>query len=218
MLSNQQLAPLLGYNWRKDLTSGNFGSVSVVEKVDNNPEKNQIAMKTVKHDAHRSEREFSSHMKASEGADHVIKIFAMENVELQTVFFMELASMGDLFHLIYESPSAVPYHRFFKHLIAGLQHLHSKDIIHLDIKPENLFISANNVLKIGDFGFARSCKTDNGDEIMLDGKRGTHGYMAPEILVENARWRGPPVDVWAAGIVLVNMITKKEPWKDAVES
>ncbi|ULT99219.1 hypothetical protein L3Y34_000509 [Caenorhabditis briggsae] len=66
----------------------------------------------------------------------------MEKVDLQTVFVIELASMGDLFHVIW---SVVPYHRFFKHLIAGLQHMHSKDIIHLDLKPENLFISANTI-------------------------------------------------------------------------
>ncbi|PIC21994.1 hypothetical protein B9Z55_026637 [Caenorhabditis nigoni] len=216
MLNNKQLAPRLGYTWRRDLASGCFVDVSVVEK-DEDPEKIQLVMKTVKLDLNRNQREFTTHMKANEGTDHIIRMIAMENVELQTVFFIELASMGDLHHAIFESPAVVPCHRYFQHLIAGLQHMHSKDIIHLDIKPENLFISANNVLKIGDFGLARPNKNDNGDEIVLYGSRGTEGYMAPEILVENARWRGPPVDIWAAGIVLVNMLTKNEPWKDAEE-
>ncbi|PIC22027.1 hypothetical protein B9Z55_026653 [Caenorhabditis nigoni] len=220
MLSNKQLAPRLGYTWRRDLFSGCFVDVSVVEK-NEDPEKLQLVMKTVKQDLDRNQREFTTHMKANEGTDHIIKMIAMEKVGLQTVFFIELGSMGDLHHVIFESPAVVPCHRYFQHLIVGLQHMHSKDIIHLDIKPENLFISANtifsDVLKIGDFGLARSNKTDNGDEIMLERSRGTHGYMAPEILVENSRWRGPPVDIWAAGIVLMNMLTKNEPWKDAEE-
>lgn len=47
-------------------------------------------------------------------------------------------------------------------LIKGLFYLHEQNIIHRDIKPENLLVSANSLLKICDFGFARQVKKEKG--------------------------------------------------------
>ena len=59
----------------------------------------------------------------------------------------------------------------------GLDAIHSHDMIHLDIKPANLFLDSNMTLKVGDFGIAS--KEDAGDR-----EEGDPVYMAPELLDE----------------------------------
>ena len=47
--------------------------------------------------------------------------------------------------------------RYFEQLIDGLEYLHSKGVVHKDIKPSNLLLDTNDVLKISDFGVAEVC-------------------------------------------------------------
>ncbi len=68
--------------------------------------------------------------------------------------------------------------RILGDLTQGLYHIHSKGIAHLDMKPGNIFISENGILKIGDFGLAAVPPIVNSDR---DGDR---AYLAPECLHE----------------------------------
>jgi membrane-associated tyrosine/threonine-specific cdc2-inhibitory kinase len=71
-------------------------------------------------------------------------------------------------------------------IAAGLQYLHSKCVLHLDIKPENIFLDASGTLKIGDFGLAvlkRQWEWEEGDG----------AYVAPELLQEHEP--GPEVSL-----------------------
>ena len=64
-------------------------------------------------------------------------------------------------------------------LVRGLHYLHSNRVIHRDMKPQNILISSNGVIKLCDFGFARSMsyKTE-----VLTSIKGTPLYMAPEMV------------------------------------
>lgn len=73
---------------------------------------------------------------------------------------------------------------------------HKNNIIHRDIKPDNIFISKNGDFKIGDFGIARTAeKTMSGLS-----RKGTLGYMAPEVF--NGSAYGQTVDLYSLGLVL----------------
>ena len=74
------------------------------------------------------------------------------------------------------------------------------NIIHRDVKPENMFVSENGDFKLGDFGIARTVeKTSSGLS-----KKGTYTYMAPEVYKGEAY--GSTVDIYSLGIVLYRLL------------
>lgn len=85
-----------------------------------------------------------------------------------------------------------------------MQFLHSKEIIHRDIKPENLLLSDEGVLKVCDFGFARSLKK-NQSAVYTD-YVSTRWYRAPELLVGDANY-SKAVDIWAVGCIVAELFT-----------
>ncbi|XP_071713592.1 serine/threonine-protein kinase 52-like [Rutidosis leptorrhynchoides] len=83
-------------------------------------------------------------------------------------------------------------------------YLHSKKIIHCDVKPENMLINAHHMIKLADFGES----VYNPSEVMLIGcKSGTLGYMAPEVMSKKPF--GPKCDVFAFGICLWEIYFRK---------
>ena len=90
----------------------------------------------------------------------------------------------------------------------GLSAAHTRNIVHRDVKPSNIIITRENVAKIVDFGLARMVATANATQSISN--TGTLPYMAPEqILGEAIDQR---VDVWALGVVLVQMLTGSHPF------
>ncbi|XP_037489270.1 serine/threonine-protein kinase STY13-like [Triticum dicoccoides] len=82
-------------------------------------------------------------------------------------------------------------------LARGLAYLHSKDIVHRDVKAENMLLDAKGTLKIADFGVARVQAKNPGE---MTGMTGTPGYMAPEVIIGKPYNR--KCDVYSFGICL----------------
>lgn len=92
--------------------------------------------------------------------------------------------------------------KYMWQLLQALDFCHSRNIVHRDIKPENILISAHSVLKLCDFGFARSL---TGGEPLTD-YVATRWYRSPELLIGDPAY-SKPVDIWAAGCLFVEMLT-----------
>ncbi|NWV60130.1 CDKL2 protein, partial [Malurus elegans] len=104
------------------------------------------------------------------------------------------------------SPAGLDYDRVRKYLfqiMRGIAFCHSHNIIHRDIKPENILVSQSGVVKLCDFGFARPLATSG--EVYTD-YVATRWYRAPELLVGDSKY-GRPVDVWAVGSLITEMLT-----------
>ena len=98
--------------------------------------------------------------------------------------------------------------KFATDIILGLHHIHSKDIIHNDLKPGNIFVDSNDNLKIGDFGLA-SYEDSTGS------MEGDSRYLAPEVLADVVT---KACDIFSIGATLfelaclIEMPTADEPW------
>ena len=111
-----------------------------------------------------------------------------------------------LLHDLENNPSGLPSRLarlYLWQIIEAVNHCHSRSIIHRDIKPENVLVSKNAVIKICDFGFARTLAAPG--EAYTD-YVATRWYRAPELLVGDVNY-GKPVDIWAIGCLLAEMLT-----------
>lgn len=102
---------------------------------------------------------------------------------------IEYSGGGDLFEYIAQSGPFKPNicRTYFLQLMHGLQHIHSKEVCHRDMKLENVLLTSEFELKIADFGFATYLEAPDKSLILRD-KLGTEGYMAPEIIL--CKYRG----------------------------
>lgn len=122
----------------------------------------------------------------------------------QGIILMDFAEEGDLYDCLMSYPqlfSEKVVRTFFHQLLAGVEYLHSKEIAHLDLKPENLLITAAFSIKIADFDLAQKIT------MAYTKSQGTCHYRAPEVqkgLCENYR----AADVYSCGVILFLLYCK----------
>lgn len=89
---------------------------------------------------------------------------------------------------------------FFEQITTGVHYIHSKQLIHRDLKPGNIFLVDTNQIKIGDFGLVTSLKNDE----KRTSRKGTLRYMSPE--QSSSEDYGNEVDIYALGLILAELL------------
>ncbi|CAD8149527.1 unnamed protein product [Paramecium octaurelia] len=123
---------------------------------------------------------------------------------------LEYCQGGDLLQLLQQKSFDIDVPRLMLNLLSGLKHLHDLEVVHRDIKLQNiLFKDSKNMdtLKIADFGF--SCLKSQIS--FINPICGTPGYTAPEVFSQSSSY-DEKVDIYSAGIIFYNILTSKNPF------
>eukprot|EP01065_Artemidia_motanka_P029281 TRINITY_DN35424_c0_g1_i1.p1 TRINITY_DN35424_c0_g1~~TRINITY_DN35424_c0_g1_i1.p1 ORF type:complete len:569 (+),score=166.74 TRINITY_DN35424_c0_g1_i1:84-1790(+) len=162
------------------------------------------------------EREIAT-MKA---LDHPSVLLLYEVLETSTHFYLilEFAPGGELFDLIqdhkrFTDPVARDY---FQQLMYGVKYCHAQGVVHRDLKPQNLLLTAQDRLKIADFGFSNFQGVDSCGQVApafrLQTQCGTPNYAAPEIFLGDG-YDGFKTDIWSCGAILYVMLCGHVPFR-----
>ena len=151
-----------------------------------------------------------------------------------------LCTGGELYDAVIKRGHFTEYDAaiIFRDLISALKELHSHDILHLDIKPENILFESDAPearIKLTDFGLAKAFHTNKETGVSTGGSipslvelnnkldqfvtsgilqshmRGTMGYMSPELILCGSSSK--PADIWASGVVLYILLSGKPPFQ-----
>ena len=195
---------LKDYSFIKDIGEGNFGKVKL-STLDSTKEK--FAIKILDKEKLKSQTKSTLYNEIE-----IISILKHPNIiyvdkiledEKNYYIIMEFCEKGELFDYIVEKERLCPDEAsiFFYQIINGVEYIHKQGFVNRDLKPENLLLTKEKILKIIDFGL---CHNFNGTKFLTT-KCGSPSYAAPEIL-KGFPYDGFKTDIWCCGIILYAML------------
>ncbi|CCW72222.1 unnamed protein product [Phytomonas sp. Hart1] len=204
------------YKKRKLIGTGSFGEAWLVER---SLDRQIFVAKTV--DLSRmSSRDCNyaySEIKCLSNNDHpnIIKYIEDTKENDQLLIIMEFADSGDLDREI--KRRAVNFRYFQEHealflfiqLCLSIDHIHSRKMLHRDIKSANVLLTSTGLIKLGDFGFSHQYD-DTVSGVVANTFCGTPYCLAPE-LWSNQRY-SKKADIWSLGVVLYEIMALKRPF------
>ncbi|KAI9469923.1 MAG: kinase-like domain-containing protein [Benjaminiella poitrasii] len=144
--------------------------------------------------------------------EHIVSMHDIFESNDAVYIITDLCTGGELFQRIVErgTYTEVMAADLVRQMLEGLAYLHSLDIVHRDMKPENLLFKTsaeNSELLITDFGLSKLLKNNNE---VLTTACGTPGYVAPEVLLGTGH--GKPVDLWSVGVIMYTLLSGYTPF------
>lgn len=204
------------------LGEGEFGKVKMGwSKAASSPLEipKQVAIKLIRRDSipKNSEKEVKIYreINALKHLSHpnIVKLEEVLQNSKYIGIVLEYASGGEFYKYIQRKrrlKEAVAC-RLFAQLVSGVHYMHSKGLVHRDLKLENLLLDKHENLVITDFGFVNEFVSHN--ELMKT-SCGSPCYAAPELVVSTKPYEARKSDVWSCGVILYAMLAGYLPWDD----
>eukprot|EP00761_Pharyngomonas_kirbyi_P014472 gb/GECH01014502.1/.p1 GENE.gb/GECH01014502.1/~~gb/GECH01014502.1/.p1 ORF type:complete len:520 (+),score=163.89 gb/GECH01014502.1/:1-1560(+) len=195
------------YEVLRTIGTGSFGEALLVRNVQ---EEKQYVMKRIIITGMKDEEKKSSLKEVQ-----VLRMLKHPNVigyresflsPRHLVIIMDFADGGDLHSIIHDSEGEYMLEEdildLFIQIAQGLSHIHENNILHRDLKTQNIFLTKDNVVKLGDFGISKvlTSHTDVAKTMI-----GTPFYLSPEMCEDKPY--DFKSDIWALGCVLYEMAT-----------
>ena len=206
------------YKQIKLLGQGSFGKAYLVE---NTTEKKLYVIKTMILDEMNEKEQKEAYLEAKilEKLNHpniikFVEVFRSTKPTRMLNIVMDYADGGDLQNKIKDHKRKGSYFSenaildWFTQICLALKHIHDKKILHRDLKSQNIFLTKNGLIKLGDFGIAKCLNftMEKASTIV-----GTPYYLSPEI-VQNQPYSFKS-DIWSLGVLLYEMMCLKMPFE-----
>ncbi len=147
---------------------------------------------------------------------HIVQIYHIGEADGLPFFELEYLPGGSLDRQLDGTPwEPRRAARLVEQLAQAIAEAHRSGVVHRDLKPANVLLTADGTPKISDFGLAKTLGSDAGltrSEAIM----GSPSYMAPEQADGKAKAVGPAADVYAAGVILYELLTGRPPFRGAV--
>jgi NIMA (never in mitosis gene a)-related kinase len=212
------------YEFIRKIGEGGYGKIYLAKSLENGLfyAIKRISLKGLSEDELRLLNQESDVMAHLEQSDYLIKLietFIVKDQEL--ILVMEYAAGGDLYSKIQEHQISNEYFpedqivEWIYQAASGIYDMHKEGILHRDIKDENMFLTANEEIRIGDFGLCHVFEESGITNARAHSFIGTEIFMSPERLLNSKDGYDGRADVWALGVVLYELLTLKHPFGDA---
>ncbi len=199
------------YNYHDDPIGK--GSFSFVFKGWHKKSNNNVAIKKINLSSLSMNMKYhiKSEIAIMEKLEHsnIIQLYDVIYKDECVYLIMEFCPLGDLSKFLNNKPLKEKYcWKFIKQIADATEYLLSNNILHRDLKPQNIMLFDTYHIKLSDFGFAKILKKDDS---MYNTICGSPIYMAPEIIKHNNY--DIKTDLWSIGVIMYEIIVGKPPYK-----
>jgi serine/threonine-protein kinase len=207
-----------GYRIQAVLGRGGMGTVYRAEDVNLS---RTVAIKRINPD--QQERDSFIHRFRSEAqalaridSPHIVGIYALRETDVGLLIVMEYVKGGTLKAPLRDQGPIAREQAFpiLEQILQAFHDAHSAGVIHRDIKPQNIMLTQDGVVKVTDFGIAKLRRPDSGETVTQGGQGGTLKYMSPE-QISNISAVDTRSDLYSIGMTAYEMLTGTLPFKEA---
>lgn len=193
----------------KTIGSGGFGKV-----YEGNWNGKRVAVKKLKKKKARDECITSEENALHFFHPNIVQVFWVDPInspETEILIVMEFAGRKNLQQMIDNQDENLSMHRRIKYLndlLRALEYMHSREFVHLDVKPANIIIdSVTDTCKLGDFGCVQRLGETSSGQIV-----GTYAYRAPELF--KGQYPSKKSDIYSTGISMWQMRERRTPYEN----